>query len=208
MTMNIDLGADIIGTDGEKLGVVDSLVVEPDNGSIQAIVVRKGLFFPTDRILPVQMVTAVEGNKVRVNISKDDAEQLTEYMDSAYVMPPAGYYGGYGYMWPAASVYTRDLMVDEQIRERMPDAIILSEGTLVVDRDGDEVGRITEIASDDRGRVTGFRVEEGLFRHHEHYIPANTVVKADDTIVQLSVDKGTLENVTGPHNLKLGRREG
>ena len=206
MSMNIDLGADIISSDGEKLGVVDSLVIEPNNGSIQAVVVRKGLFFPTDKILPLQMVTGIEGDAVRVNISKDDAEQLTEYMDSAYVMPPAGYYGGYGYMWPAASVYSRDLMVDEQIRERMPDAIILSEGTLVVDKDGDEVGRISEIASDDQSRVTGFKVEEGLFRHHEHYIPAHTVAKADDTVVQLSVDKGTLENVTGPHNLERGRK--
>jgi uncharacterized protein YrrD len=198
--VNIDLGADIVGSDGEKLGVVDSLVVDPHDGQIRSIIVRKGLFFPTDRIIPADTVTGVRDGKVHVSITKDDVEQLTEYMDAEYILPPNGYYGGYGYsyMWPETSVYTSDLVVDEQVHERHPGAIILSEGTLVVDKDNDEVGRIVEIARDERGRVAGFKVEEGFFRHHDYYIPAHVVSRADDALVVLSVDKSTLEEVTGP----------
>jgi uncharacterized protein YrrD len=205
--MNIDLGADIISKDGEKLGVVDSLVVEPHTGETQSIIVRKGLFYPTDRILPLDIVAGIEDGKVRVTITRDEAAELTEYMDTEYVWPPLGYYGGYGYMWPAANVYDSELMVDNEVRERVPDAIILSQGTLVVDKSGDDLGQITEVASDDNGRVLGFKVEQGFFRHHERYIPANAIDTADDNIVKLRVDKATLENVTGPQNLELGRRE-
>ncbi|HYI15673.1 MAG TPA: PRC-barrel domain-containing protein [Thermomicrobiales bacterium] len=203
--MNIELGSDIYGNDGEKLGVVDSLVVEPDNGAISSVIVRKGLFFPTDKILPASAVTSVDEQGVHVNVSKADVEQLTEYMDAEYVWPPAGYYGSYGshgYMWPATSVYATGLMVDDEIEERHPGSIILSEGTLVVDNDNDDVGRITEMATDDRGRVVGFRVEEGFFRHHEHYIPANLVDTADDVVVRLKVPKERLESITGPEEAR------
>jgi uncharacterized protein YrrD len=201
-TVNIELGSDIYGNDGEKLGVVDSLVIEPDNGSINSVIVRKGLFFPTDKILPASSVTSIDDKGVHVNLSKADVEQLTEYMDAEYVWPPAGYYGNYGYMWPATSTYAADLMVDSEVEERHPGSIILSEGTLVVDNDNNDVGRITEMATDDRGRVTGFRVEEGFFRHHEHYIPANLVDTADGVVVRLKVPKDRLESITGPEETR------
>jgi uncharacterized protein YrrD len=196
---NIELGADIYSNDHHKLGSVDSLVVDPTSGKIQSIVLRKGLLFPADKILPAEMIARIEPDRVTVNVTRDDVDQLAEYLDTNYVWPPAGYYGHVGYMWPAASVYTTsatDLMVDEQIHERSPDAIILSEGTVVVDRDGEELGRITELASDDRGRVIGFKVEQGIFRHHEHYIPAHVVEAADDDMVRLSVDHAALERIT------------
>jgi uncharacterized protein YrrD len=201
--VNIELGSDIYGSDGEKLGVVDSLVVEPDTGAISSIVVRKGLFFPTDKILPASAATSVDEDGVHVNLTKDDVEQLTEYMDAEYMWPPAGYYGGAGYIWPAASVYTTDLMVDAEIEERHPGSIILSEGTLVVGSDNEELGRITEMVTDDRGRVAGIRVEEGFFRHHEHYIPAHLVESADDTVVRLKVTKDRVENITGPEDARV-----
>jgi uncharacterized protein YrrD len=201
-TVNIELGSDIHGSDGEKLGVVDSLVIDPHNGSIQSVIVRKGFFFPTDKILPASAVTSIDEKGVHVSLTRDDVDQLTEYMDAEYVWPPAGYYGTYGYMWPATSVYTEDLLVDEEVKERNPGAVILSEGTLVVDNDNDDVGRIKELATDDTGRVVGFKVEQGLFRHHEHYIPANLVDSADDVVVRLKVDKDRLEAITGPEEAR------
>lgn len=206
--MIIELGADIIGSDGEKLGVVDSLVVDPAGGHERAIIVREGWFFPTDKIVPIELVERVEDGKVHVRLSSAEADQMMEYLDSDYVMPPAGYYGAGGYMWPATPYVAAGLMVDEEVRERMPNAVMLSEGTMVADKDDDEVGRITEIASDEQGRVQGFRVEQGFFRHHERYIPAHLVETADDVVVRLSVDKDSLEEVTGSQVRDAGRREG
>jgi sporulation protein YlmC with PRC-barrel domain len=196
---NIDLGMDIVGVDGEKLGVVDSLVMDPKTGEVRSIVLRKGWFFPTDIIIPMQAVTAIDEQQVRVNFGKEDAENMTEYMDADYMTPPAGYFGTSGVFWPVANVYASNssLVVDDQIHERDPDAIILSEGTLVVDQDGEDVGRITELATDERGRVSGFKVEEGLLRHHERYIPAHFIAAADDNLVRLSAGKADLEELRG-----------
>lgn len=206
--MTIQLGADIVGSDGEKLGVVDSVVIDPAGGRERAIVVRKGWFFPTDKIVPIELVEYVDQQKVHVRLTRAEADQMMEYMDADYVMPPAGYYGAGGYMWPATPYIASDLMVDDEIHERMPNAVMLSEGTMVVDRDEDEIGRITEIASDAQGRVQGFRVEQGFFRHHDRYIPANLVDSADDVVVRLSVDKDSLADMTGPQIVAAEHREG
>ena len=52
----VELGTDIVGSDGEKIGVVDSLVIDPTSGDMHSIVVRKGMFFPTDRILSAHLI--------------------------------------------------------------------------------------------------------------------------------------------------------
>jgi len=204
--MTIELGADIIGSDGEKLGIVDSIVVDPATRRERAIIVRKGWFFPTDKIVPIEQVTSVEEGKVHVRLTQAEADEMMEYLDTDYIVPPAGYYGAGGYMWPSTPFVTQDLMVDDEIRDRMPNAIMLSEGTMVVDINDDEVGRITEIASDEQGRVQGFRVEQGFFRHHDRYIPITLVERADDVVVHLSVDKDTLTDVTGDPNAASARR--
>jgi uncharacterized protein YrrD len=205
MTQTIDLGSDVLGSDGEKIGVVDSLVVDPTTGDMQSIVVRKGLLFPTDRIIAARLIERISDDGVTIALSSDAAAELPEYMDTDYVWPPEGFYGQVGYMWPAASVYTTtvpDLMVDEQIHKRDPNALILSEGTLVVDRNGHEMGHITELATDHLGRVVGFKVEQGIFRHHERYIPAHFAARTEDRLVQLSVDKESLEGITAPRDIE------
>jgi uncharacterized protein YrrD len=196
--MEIELGTDIISADGHKIGVVDSLVIDPTTSEIESIIVRKGLFFPTDRILSASLVTGTGADGVTVSATRAQVENLAEYLDTNYVMPPAGFYGAPGYMWPSTTIYDAGLMVDEQVHQRDPNAVILSEGTLVVDANGDEVGRITELESDARGRVVGFKVEQGIFRHHEHHIPAHFVSRADDSVIVLSVDKDSLEAATDP----------
>ncbi|MEI2617827.1 MAG: PRC-barrel domain-containing protein [Thermomicrobiales bacterium] len=206
--MTIELGADIIGSDGAKLGVVDSIVIDPTGGEERAIIVRRGWFFPTDKIVPIDLVDHVDHGKVHVRLSTAEADQMMEYLDADYVMPPAGYYGAGGYMWPATPYIASDLMVDDEIHQRMPNAVMLSEGTMVVDKDEHEVGRITEIASDAQRRVQGFRVEQGFFRHHERYIPANLIERADDVVVHLSVDKSSLAEVTGAQTTDAGQSQG
>jgi uncharacterized protein YrrD len=204
--MKIDLGTDIVSSDGEKIGEVDGLVVDPRTGELRSVILRKGFFFPTDQIIPIESVRDATDERVVVNFTKEDADAMTEYLSDQFLTPPAGYYGAMsGVYWPVAPVYTtsatgagdetNNLLVDDQVEEEMPGAVILTEGTLVVDQDGEDVGRITEIASDERGRVSGFRVEEGFFRHHERYVPAHFIAAADDRVVTLSTTKASLEEL-------------
>ncbi len=62
-------GMSVVGSDGENLGSVDQL--EGDY-----MVVRKGLFFPSDHYIPLAAVASVEGDQVLLGATKETALQL------------------------------------------------------------------------------------------------------------------------------------
>jgi len=65
-TSQIQVGDDVYGSDGDKVGTV---------AEVQAtyIVVEKGFFFPTDYYIPVSAITQVGDRQVVLNVSKDTA---------------------------------------------------------------------------------------------------------------------------------------
>src|SRR4051794_2528954 len=124
------MGMDIISKDGHKIGVVDGLVMDPHTGEVRSIVLRKGLFFPADLIVPMEAVLETNDKQVKVDVTKDEASQMPEYMDSSFVVPPSGYYPAMGvYYWPATTIwagqYEHDLTVEGHEKERDPDAIVV-----------------------------------------------------------------------------------
>lgn len=64
--IDIEPGADVFGSDGEKLG--SAIEVGPDY-----LVVEKGLFFPTDYVIPNGAIAAVEPGRITLTVSKDEA---------------------------------------------------------------------------------------------------------------------------------------
>src|SRR5918999_180036 len=65
---NITTGADVYGTDGEKVGTVAA--VYPGY-----IVVEKGFFFPTDYYIPMSAVSSADNDQVYLTLAKDAALQ-------------------------------------------------------------------------------------------------------------------------------------
>ena len=65
---DIMTGADVFGSDGEKVGTVAA--VYPGY-----LVVEKGFFFPTDYYVPMSAVSSADANQVYLNVAKDVALQ-------------------------------------------------------------------------------------------------------------------------------------
>ena len=65
-TSQIQIGDDVYGSDGDKVGTV----AEVQSGYI---VVEKGFFFPTDYYIPVSAITQIGDRQVVLNVSKDTA---------------------------------------------------------------------------------------------------------------------------------------
>jgi uncharacterized protein (TIGR02271 family) len=59
-------GTDVVGSDGDKIGKVVA-------ANESYVVVEKGLFFPTDYYVPISSVANFDGDKVYLNVTKDDA---------------------------------------------------------------------------------------------------------------------------------------
>jgi len=62
----IPVGTDVVGADGDKVGKV--VAAEPSY-----IVVEKGFFFPTDYYIPTSAINTFDGDRVSLNVTKDEA---------------------------------------------------------------------------------------------------------------------------------------
>ena len=62
----INVGDEVYGFDGDKVGTVDEV-------QSSYIVVAKGLFFPTDYYIPLSAIASASGGKVYLNVAKDAA---------------------------------------------------------------------------------------------------------------------------------------
>jgi hypothetical protein len=63
----IDDGWEVVGVDGQKVGVVKD--IEPDY-----VVVGRGLLFTTERFVPVDAISAVEPGRVFLNVTRDEID--------------------------------------------------------------------------------------------------------------------------------------
>src|ERR671921_1171052 len=77
----INVGDDVYGSDGDKVGTV----AEVQSGYL---VVEKGFFFPTDYYIPMSAVASASDDQVSLNVAKDAA--LNSGWDTVPDVVPTG----------------------------------------------------------------------------------------------------------------------
>lgn len=83
----IDHGWDVFSSDGDKIGDVEEV-------QSHYLTVSKGFFFPSEKYVPVSAITSVDGERVYVNATKSEIDNLgwdtipgdttTSYTDTQY----------------------------------------------------------------------------------------------------------------------------
>ena len=63
---HVQPGATVHGSDGEKMGSI--IEIGPDY-----VVVEKGLFFPTDYFVPTGAIASIDGDRVTLTMTRDEA---------------------------------------------------------------------------------------------------------------------------------------
>jgi uncharacterized protein YrrD len=72
--VTIGEGTDVVGVDGKKVGHVDEILVEQRH--ITGILVRAGRLLRHNVRVPMSMVAGISHDRVRLNVSVDEAERL------------------------------------------------------------------------------------------------------------------------------------
>jgi sporulation protein YlmC with PRC-barrel domain len=63
----------------QKIGEVERLIVDDATNTVSALVIRRGLVFSKDVVLPMQFVVEVVADIVRVDIGDGDLKELSEF---------------------------------------------------------------------------------------------------------------------------------
>jgi uncharacterized protein YrrD len=194
----------IYSASGEELGRLDRVVLEPASQEVTHVILRKGWFFPEDRVIPVELISSANENEIRLVDNIDDLGQLplfeeTHYIDvmtgegdqpestktttaapSMYWYPPISMSFGYpGYYRMPFAVQTE--------RNLPEDAVPMKDGARVIDSQGDSVGSIERVITGNGERVTHVVISSGLLTTTKKLIPSSWIFDVQEDEVQLAV---------------------
>ena len=214
--MRFRRGADVVTYEGEKVGDVDRVVIDPKTEEVSHIIVEKGFLFTTDKVVPVSLIDTAEASKVTLREDAGDLEELPDFIQTHFVeaeeaveedqeesglywFPPAGqtWWGTPGYMgYPRYFGYPEPPFVRGTTQQIPGDEIALNQGAPVISGDGEYVGDVEEVFTDpESDRVTHILVSKGLLLENEKRVPTTWIKEYKAHKVHLAVGAEVLDRL-------------
>lgn len=212
--MRIGQGAGVYTSEGEKIGEVERVVLDPRSNEVTHVVVEKGFLLTTDKVVPVSLIGPIVDDEVTLREDAGDLEQLPDFVEEEYVLladerarvaaegsearpmywyPPlaaswwsTGWFQGY-----ALPVYV--VRTDKHIPEG---AVAIKEGTDVVTVDGEHVGDVEAVLTDAQtDRATHFVISQGLLLKERKLVPTPWISRVGPDAVHLAVDSDLVDGL-------------
>lgn len=214
--MHFVKGAEVYSSEGEKLGNLDRVVIDPKTREVTHLVIEKGLFFTTNKLVPLNMVNPEIEDHITLLGPKQDLSEFQDFEETHFVnleqaenpgsdeLPASYYYPPVNFAWwrmggaglsmpyyPGMPVYV------PQTRQLIPEGTVaLEEGARVISQDGQHVGNIEQVIVDTHdNRVTHFVVTEGVFFKERRLLPVLWISRIGEHEVHLSSTARFLERL-------------
>ncbi|MCL6429761.1 MAG: PRC-barrel domain-containing protein [Anaerolineae bacterium] len=216
MAVDIDIGAEVWSSDGEQVGTVGGVVLDPYEDEATDIVVVRGAVAPERKVVPIRYVREVRDHRVTLTLSGADMERQPD-LDERVFMPldvPSPEAAGEPvplHTWtPYPEVALPPLVTWGAARRphveiawrNLPDvAEVLREGLPVRARDGQMVGRVDEVVADPAtGVATHLVIRRGPERAGDKAVPIEWVERSDEESgVTLAVDRRAVDDLPDYH---------
>lgn len=207
--MRIKSDAKVLTADGEDVGRVDRVVIDPGTRDISHLIIRQGWLFTEDKVLKYDLIDSAGENDVRLKLSRHelDLDPLPPYQET-YFVPGRNAEAGFAaplYYYPLGvnpgPVTQPDVYLDPTFvassKSNIPDeAVALKKGAHVVSADDEHVGDVDQIVTNrDTGRATHFVIESGILNKEHRYIPYHWVSQVTEDEVRLAVSADVIRNL-------------
>ncbi len=84
--MQLRVGASVVSADGNKVGELDRVVIDPRTKDVTHLIVRKGLLFTADKVVPIDQVRETDAERIELKASAGDLERLPDYLEEHYIV--------------------------------------------------------------------------------------------------------------------------
>src|SRR6059058_2366295 len=91
--MQFNQDTPVVTADGQEIGRVDRVVVEPDNQEVTDIVVRKGVLLPEDKVIPIELIKSATPDLVTLILDAAHAQSLLPFEELHYLASDEEYVG-------------------------------------------------------------------------------------------------------------------
>lgn len=209
--MKLTKDAEVFSSDGEKIGSLDRVVLDPDTMVVTHMVIKEGVLFTTDKVVPIHYLNREVGEQIILNKTAEDLEKLPPYDKSSYVSfdqkdYPTDKNVDAVYWYPPIRVtwwalgsplqYPKPKFVK---KEKVIPAgkVALDEGAEVISRDGNAIGKVERvIVEPEENRATHIVVGGGLPLMKEHkLVPTLWVKDVTEDKIHLSVRSSFFERL-------------
>jgi uncharacterized protein YrrD len=227
--MRLTKGADIYSAQGERIGTLDRVVLDPETHEVTHLVVSKGLLFKTSKVVAIDMVNPEIEDRITLLNPKQDLDEFQDFEETHYIdvdapdyptaessVPPSEVVGG-AYWYPPTSLAWWRLTPDThaaypavpaippyvpKTKQNIPEGTIaLEEGAKVVSKDDRYVGNIEQVIVDEQdNRVTHFVINAGTFFKERKLIPVLWISNIDENEVRLSSTSKVLNRLPAYQN--------
>lgn len=210
--MQFKQDASVYSADGEKVGQIERVVIDPDSREITHVIVRRGALFTEDRVIPVELVATTSEDQATLRADAGDLGELPYFEVNQYVnldqeeidhadypadfAPPLYWYPSGGAPPIGYPGYPGQPHIIKTERNIPDDTVAVGEGAEVISAEGERVGEVEKILTDpDDNVVTHFVISKGVLFEEHKLVPVAWVDKVEETKIHLSVGSGLLEDL-------------
>ncbi len=204
--LDIANDAGVYTAQDRPVGTVGRIILDPTTRAVSHVVVRQGVFFPEDRLVPIADIATATPQ--RINLRRDvGLDDLLPFVEQYYVpleeadrpadteepsvrllMPLSG---PVGEVMPAAGAQF------VPVRERnIPDRLTaLEAGVRVFASDRHQVGRLDRIVTTDQGQPSRIVVEDGGLLRHRRALSIDQVRDIAENVIVLDATRDEVEAI-------------
>jgi uncharacterized protein YrrD len=208
-------GTHVYSFDGQVVGHVDRVVLNPKTKEVTHIVVRKGFLFTEDKIVPLHLLASATEDRVSLREDAGNLDELPPFEETHYIpldeadlrngdypvgmssalywYPPMG--GSMGY--PGIATYAYPPPYRTETEQNIPEGTIaLKEGARVFSDDDQHVGNVVRVFTESPSdRVTYFLISEGFIFKEKKLIPVSWIREIQEGEIHLSVGTSVLDKL-------------
>ena len=202
--MLLKFGMEVLTAENEKAGELKTVIIDPAKDQISHLIVRKGLLFPTDKIVPFNLIVDGDEESLQLRDFEGDIQDMQDYRERDFVpannyinnqlggkIVPLIHYSPIG-ITRAQEIELEGIPVTREKLDR--DLKALKQGMDVISLDEKRVGRVKEIIlHPTEGRITHLLVADGILIKNKVLIPAVWVGKIAESKIKLYVDSSVIE---------------
>jgi uncharacterized protein YrrD len=208
--MEFKLGAKVYTSDNQPVGTVDHIVLEPETKAVTHLVVRKGLLFGRDKVIPVSAVQGEGPDGLILQQTSNNLDDFPDFEEKLYLAAEGEEWaeahhaggstsssGSYLVGGMPLSVTPGSAPQKVTTTRNIPEATVpLKIGSKVTTSDNHHVGNVERVITEpETGKATSVIMTQGLLVKTRKELPIEWVTQVVEDEVFLTVDGNFIDSL-------------